>query len=77
MEKINDNKIENEDFQKKIEEAKKILHENNQRIIEEATKEFSDFINVWTEKYKCRLSVYTNTIDNYVKSEIKIVKIDD
>lgn len=58
----------------KLDEAKKILAENEQKIVEEAAKEFNEYVKKWTEKHNCRLSVWGEFIDSGIRTGIKIVR---
>lgn len=62
-------------LEKQVEDAKKLLAENDQKIVAEAAKEYNDFVIAWSEKHQCKLSVFGEFRDNVMKPFVQVVKI--
>lgn len=67
-------KVENKE-KISIEEAKKILIEQEKLEIKNATEELNEFVNSWMEKHNCRISICGIFEDNRMNPELKVLKV--
>ena len=57
-----------------LEKAKKLLADEEVKTVNEAAKEFNEFIEKWSEKHKCSLAPYGSFLGGEIQTGIKIIK---
>lgn len=62
------------EIQISIEQAKKILADEDKRIVEEAAKEFNILIEEWSKKHNCRLQISGQFQGEILETKITIIK---
>jgi hypothetical protein len=57
-----------------LEKAKQLIADEEARIVNEAAKEFNEFIEKWAEKHKCSLAPFGTFLGGEIQTGIKVIK---
>lgn len=61
--------------QEEITKAKELLEEITKVELEDATKEFNEFLDIWQKKHNCGITPFGKFEGNQMQIQIKVIKL--